>query len=636
MLRKFLTKKPFRFLSSNFSQNIIGIDLGTSYTTVAIVEAGQARIVENNEGFRATPCVVAFNKDNQILVGSAAKRQAITHAGNTFSGIRNLVGRKFDDPIIQDFTGPDRPKPSKNEKGDPIFTTSTNQIVTPTEILSHLFVKVKQGAEGSLDAKITEAVVSVPGYFNGLQKQAIKDAAELAGLKVLYLVSEPVAACLAYGLSAKNEGTAFVYDMGGDSFDSAIVKIKDGTFELQTVNREKYVGGHDIDTLLTELFLGEFKAQTNIDLSKDRSACQRIVEAAEKSKIELSTLIQSDVNLPYLTADESGPKHFSFILKRAKLESLIDPFLKKIFENCQETLKESGLQKTDIDEVLLVGGGCKMPVVRSMVESFFNRTTNKSLDPDEVIALGASIQATVLKGKIEEVELMEVLPLSIGIEVLGGLFVPLVKKGSTIPAIGKFSVAMASNYQTKAVLKFYMGERPMAKDNIFLGEFELNDLHPMKRELSEIEAKIEIGQSGDVKLSAKDKLTNNAFSFKGKFQLVISREEIDSILKKTEELEKQDEVNIERIKSKVEVDELVCKLETQIEEIQETFGKKEITSYLEILQKVKDILQKDDFKEFGNERVKLEAVLKEIGEKKNQKVNENQKSEPEEKEKKTE
>ena len=631
MLRKLLNNKVLRFFSKPTSRDVIGIDLGNSYTTVAIVEADQAKIVENNEGFRATPSVVAFNKDNQILVGSAAKRQAIAHAQNTFTNIRNLLGRKFTDPIIQNNIGENSPKAFENENEDVLFITSSGKTVSPVEILSHLFLKIKEGTEGGLDKKITDAVVSVPVYFNTPQKQAIKDAAALAGLKVLSLVSEPIAACFAYGLNNKTEGRAFVYDMGGDSFDSAIVQIKNGMFEVQATNSLKTIGGDHIDNILADLFLTEFKNQTKIDLSKDKNACQRIVEAAEKSKIELSTLIQSDVNLPYLTADETGPKHFSFVLKRAKLESVIDSFLKKTIESCQETLNKSGLEKSQIDEVLLVGGGSKMPIVRSTVESFFEKQTNKLVNPDEAVALGAAIQATVLMGNIEDVLLMEVAPLSIGLESVGGLFIKLIERGTPFPTINKFVIGMSSNNQTKAMLKFYTGERELAHENKLLCEFELNDLHPIKRGVSEVEVVLEIDESGNVKVSAKDKLTGNDFSFKGKLDLGISVEDVDLLLKKADECKKEDELIKAQIKGKLNVDELVCKLENTIEEIKQTFGKEELDGYFALLKQTKESLEKDDVKGYLEEKEKIEVLLMEIEQKTNQKFKDDQEIEEEQK-----
>jgi molecular chaperone DnaK len=429
-----LSKMPKFFFSGKAkTQHVIGIDLGTTNSCVSIMEGGSAKVIENAEGKRTTPSVVAFTKEGERLVGEPAKRQAVTNPENTFYACKRLIGRKFNDKDVQKDLKHASYKVIGHSNGDAWVQTSKNEKFSPSQIASHILTKMKETATNYLGTTVSEAVVTVPAYFNDSQRQATKDAGKIAGLDVLRIINEPTAACLAYGLNKNESKVVAVYDLGGGTFDVSILEMMEGVFEVKATNGDTSCGGEDIDVMLSEFLIAEFKKQSGVDIHNDKMAIQRIRENAEKAKIELSSAVQTEINLPYLSADSSGPKHFNFTLSRAKLESLVDAFLKKTVKPCELCIKDAGLEKNNIDDVLLVGGMTRMPKVQSLVQDFFQKQPSQGINPDEAVAIGAAIQGGVLKGDIKDVVLVDVAPLSLGIETLGGVFNKIIERNTTIP-----------------------------------------------------------------------------------------------------------------------------------------------------------------------------------------------------------
>jgi molecular chaperone DnaK len=474
-------KTVVRNFSKAKTQYVIGVDLGTTNSCVAVMEGGQAKVLENSEGDRTTPSIVAFSKDGERYVGSNAKRQAITNPENTFYATKRLIGRKFNDPDVKK----DMKHLSYNvvghNNGDAWVQTTKGEKFSPQQVASMILTKMKETASNYLGSPISEAVITVPAYFNDSQRQATKDAGKIAGLDVLRIINEPTAACLAYGMDKNESKVVAVYDLGGGTFDVSVLEMMDGVFEVKATNGDTSCGGEDVDAMLTEFLIKEFKNQSGVDIHSDKMAIQRVREAAEKSKIELSSSLQSDVNLPFLTADSSGPKHFTFTLSRAKLESLIDSFLKKTIKPCKLCLEDAGVSKNEVNEVLLVGGMTRMPKVQSLVEEFFGRKPSKGINPDEAVAVGAAIQGGVLKGDIKDVVLVDVAPLSLGIETLGGVFNRIIERNTTIPTKKAQVYSTAADGQTQVSIRVFQGEREMANDNKFLGQFELVGIPPSPR-----------------------------------------------------------------------------------------------------------------------------------------------------------
>jgi molecular chaperone DnaK len=568
MLRKILQKASFRRFSDAVSKEVIGIDFGASYAAVAVAEGDQARIIENNEGFRSTPCVVAFNKDGQKLVGSAAKRQALTNPLGTYTAIRQLLGRKIGDLETQDVIRSAKYKVVANNNNDAWIEDPKGEKISPVTIASHMFEKIKEGAEGSLNKVVAEAVVSVPSHFQETHRQAIKDAAGMAGIKVVKVIDEPIAVCNAYSVPKEEGRTMFVYDLGGDAFDAAVVNVKNGNFEVKEAVYDTHLGGDDIDTLLKQHFLHEFKIQSKIDLKNDPIAMQRVQEAAEKSKIELSSLVQSDINLPYLTSDASGPHHFSYIFKRSKMENLIDGFLKKTLTKCDEVLQKAGVQKTQVDEILLAGGAAKMPIVRTLVEQYFGKPTNKSISPDEAVALGTALEAQKHQGTAEQITLLDIVPLTIGIESVGGLFVPVFPQGTLIPTKRRFVIAPASTNQPSMMVTLYAGERARAQDNHLIGNFKVHSLYPTEKEAPHIEISLELTEQGIIKIQTKDLLTNNEQSFSAPSGLNFSNTQIEEAIQNAQKYAAADEQFKLEVQQRLDLDALVAEGQRDLRVIQ--------------------------------------------------------------------
>src|SRR6201747_2018830 len=451
---------------------VIGIDLGTTNSCVAVMEGSAPKVIENAEGARTTPSIVAFAQDGERLIGQPAKRQGVTNPEQTFFAIKRLIGRPFNDPMTQKDMGMVPYKIVKADNGDAWVQGRESKKYSPSEVSAFILQKMKETAEAHLGEKVTQAVITVPAYFNDAQRQATKDAGKIAGLEVLRIINEPTAAALAYGLDKKQSGTIAVYDLGGGTFDVSILEIGDGVFEVKSTNGDTFLGGEDFDNRLVEYLSAEFKKEQGIDLTKDKLALQRLKEAAEKAKIELSSAAQTDINLPYITADASGPKHLALKLSRAKFESLVDDLIQKTIEPCRKALKDAGLTPADIDEVVLVGGMIRMPKIQEVVKAFFGKEPHKGVNPDEVVAIGAAIQAGVLQGDVKDVLLLDVTPLSLGIETLGGVFTRLIDRNTTIPTKKSQVFSTAEDGQTAVTIRVFQGEREMAADNKMLGRFD--------------------------------------------------------------------------------------------------------------------------------------------------------------------
>ena len=485
---------------------LIGIDLGTTNSCVAVMEGRQAKVIENAEGARTTPSMVAFGKDGEVLVGQAAKRQAVTNPENTIFAIKRLIGRRFDDPIVEKDKALVSYKIVRGDNGD-AWVEANGKKYSPSQISAFILQKMKETAERHLGEKVEQAVITVPAYFNDAQRQATKDAGKIAGLEVLRIINEPTAAALAYGLDKKKAGKIAVYDLGGGTFDISILDIGDGVFEVKSTNGDTFLGGEDFDKRIIDFLADEFKKQQGIDLRSDRLALQRLREAAEKAKIELSSTKETSINLPFITADQNGPKHLDIKLSRAKFETLVDDLVQRTIGPCMTALKDAGIDAKAIDEVVLVGGMTRMPKVQEIVKTYFGRDPHQGVNPDEVVAIGAAIQAGVLQGDVKDVLLLDVTPLSLGIETLGGVFTRLIERNTTIPAKKSQVFSTAEDNQQAVTIRVFQGEREMAADNKLLGQFDLVGIPPAPRGVPQIEVTFDIDANGIVNVSAKDKGT---------------------------------------------------------------------------------------------------------------------------------
>uniref|UniRef100_A0A9E7ZYR8 Chaperone protein DnaK n=1 Tax=Bosea sp. NBC_00436 TaxID=2969620 RepID=A0A9E7ZYR8_9HYPH len=485
---------------------VIGIDLGTTNSCVAVMDGKNARVIENAEGARTTPSIVAFTSDGERLVGQPARRQAVTNPTNTIFAVKRLIGRRYDDPVVEKDKGLVPYKIVKAANGD-AWVEADGKPYSPSQISAFILQKMKETAESNLGETVTQAVVTVPAYFNDAQRQATKDAGKIAGLEILRIINEPTAAALAYGLDKKKQAKIAVYDLGGGTFDISILDIGEGVFEVKATNGDTFLGGEDFDMRLVEYLAEEFRKEQGIDLRKDKLALQRLKEAAEKAKIELSTVTQTDVNLPFVTADASGPKHLLIKITRAKFEALVEDLVQRTIEPCLNALKDAGLKAEEIDEVVLVGGQTRMPKIQEVVQKIFGKEPHKGVNPDEVVAIGAAIQAGVLQGDVKDVLLLDVTPLSLGLETLGGVFTRLIDRNTTVPAKKSQTFSTAEDNQNAVTIRVFQGEREMAADNKFLGQFDLVGIAPAPRGVPQIEVTFDIDANGIVNVSAKDKGT---------------------------------------------------------------------------------------------------------------------------------
>jgi molecular chaperone DnaK len=541
----------------------VGIDLGTTNSVVSVMEGGQPKVITNEEGGRTTPSVVAYTKDGSKLVGQVAKRQAVTNPQNTVFSAKRFIGRTFEESQEEISKVPY--KVVKGDKSDPRFDVQGNQL-TPQEISAQVLMKLKKAAEDYLGQSVTDAVITVPAYFNDSQRQATKDAGAIAGLNVKRIINEPTAAALAYGLDKKKDETIAVFDLGGGTFDVSVLEVGDNVVEVKATNGDTHLGGDDFDIRIMDWLMTEFKKDQGIDLSKDPMAVQRLREAAEKAKIELSTTLETDINLPFITADASGPKHLQLKLTRSKFESLVEDLIQKTLEPCKKALADAGLKPSDIDEVVLVGGSIRIPRVQQMVREFFGKEPNKSVNPDEVVAIGAAVQAGVLTGDVKDVLLLDVTPLSLGIETLGGVMTKLIERNTTIPTRKSEVFSTAADNQTSVEIHVLQGEREMARDNRTLGRFHLEGIPSAPRGMPQVEVTFDIDANGILSVSAKDKATNKEQKIRIESSSGLSKDEVEKMVKDAEANREEDKKKHEQVVARNQLDQLIFQSEKTLKD----------------------------------------------------------------------